>query len=88
MRSFAILRHSAPPGDNEKNKNMNDEDGDVQDLLLKLRAEHRSLDQVISQLSVDLLADQLQLQRLKKRKLQLKDFIARLESRMIPDLNA
>ncbi|MHB8427395.1 MAG: YdcH family protein [Acidiferrobacterales bacterium] len=67
---------------------MNDEDGDVQDLLLKLRAEHRSLDQVISQLSVDLLADQLQLQRLKKRKLQLKDFIARLESRMIPDLNA
>jgi len=39
-------------------------------------------------LSLDLHVDQLQLKRLKKRKLMLKDQIARLESQLIPDLNA
>ena len=66
----------------------NEDSESLWQLLLQLRLEHRGLDQVISQLSADLFADQLQLQRLKKRKLQLKDFISRLESRMIPDLNA
>ncbi len=56
--------------------------------LLELRAEHRNLDEIIERLSADPAVDQLQLRRMKKRKLQLKDFIARLESRMIPDLNA
>ncbi|MDA8364107.1 MAG: YdcH family protein [Gammaproteobacteria bacterium] len=60
----------------------------LQHLLQQLRIEHRNLDQVIGQLSSDLFVDQLQLRRLKKRKLQLKDFIARIESRMIPDLDA
>ena len=65
------------------------EDGeDLQHLLQQLRIEHRNLDQVIVRLSSDLFVDQLQLRRLKKRKLQLKDFIARIESRMIPDLDA
>jgi hypothetical protein len=56
--------------------------------LRQLRIEHRDLDEVISRLSLDLHVDQLQLRRLKKRKLLLKDQIARLESQLIPDLNA
>ncbi len=68
---------------------MDHQDGEaLRQMLLQLRIEHRNLDQTISQLSADLSTDQLQLRRMKKRRLQLKDFIARLESRMIPDLNA
>jgi hypothetical protein len=56
--------------------------------LRALRIEHRDLDEVISRLSMDIHVDELQLKRLKKRKLQLKDQIQQLESRQIPDLNA
>ena len=56
--------------------------------LRQLRIEHRDLDEVIARLSLDLHVDELQLKRLKKRKLNLKDQIARLESQLIPDLNA
>ena len=56
--------------------------------LRKLRIEHRDLDDVISRLSMDFKIDELQMKRLKKRKLMLKDQIARLESQLIPDLNA
>ncbi len=52
--------------------------------LHELRSEHRDLDTVIARLS-DQAIDQLQLQRLKKRKLLLKDEVAWLESRLIPD---
>ncbi len=53
--------------------------------LHELRSEHRDLDTVIVRLSDKGPIDQLQLQRLKKRKLMLKDEIAWLESRLIPD---
>jgi hypothetical protein len=56
--------------------------------LRTLRIEHRDLDDVIHRLQLDLYVDQVQLRRLKKRKLLLKDQIARLESQLIPDLNA
>lgn len=56
--------------------------------LRQLRIEHRDLDEVICRLSLDLHIDELQLKRLKKRKLILKDQITRLESELIPDLNA
>jgi hypothetical protein len=56
--------------------------------LRDLRIEHRDLDDVICRLSMDLYVDELQLRRLKKRKLLLKDQIMRLESGLIPDLNA
>ncbi|RPI15416.1 MAG: DUF465 domain-containing protein [Lysobacterales bacterium] len=56
--------------------------------LRQLRIEHRDLDDVIHRLQLDLYIDQVQLRRLKKRKLLLKDQIARLESQLIPDLNA
>lgn len=56
--------------------------------LRQLRIEHRDLDDVISRLTLDGLSDELQMKRLKKRKLMLKDQIQRLESELIPDLNA
>lgn len=56
--------------------------------LKELRIEHRDLDDVIERLNADLQVDQLRLRRLKKRKLQLKDLIEKVESELIPDLNA
>lgn len=56
--------------------------------LRDLRIEHRDLDDVINRLQLDLYVNEVQLRRLKKRKLLLKDQIARLESELIPDLNA
>jgi len=56
--------------------------------LAELREEHRDLDQAIQRLSEEPWVDQLRLTRLKKRKLKLKDWISRLESRLIPDLDA
>lgn len=56
--------------------------------LKELRISHRDLDDLIDRLSNDPLVDQLRLRRLKKRKLLLKDMIARVESAMIPDIDA
>jgi len=53
-----------------------------------LRSEHRDLDEVIDRLIERAPFDQLQLQRLKKRKLGLKDQITKLESQLIPDIIA
>ncbi len=53
--------------------------------LHQLRSEHRDLDTVIARLADSGPVDQLHLQRLKKRKLALKDELAWLESRLIPD---
>ena len=55
--------------------------------LHELRSERRDLDTVIARLEGQF-CDQLQLQRLKKRKLKLKDEIAWLESRLVPDIIA
>ena len=56
--------------------------------LRALRIEHRDLDEVIDRLTMDIHTNELQLKRLKKRKLMLKDQITRMESQLIPDLNA
>lgn len=56
--------------------------------LEALRIEHRDLDEVILRLVEKPPYDQLQLQRLKKRKLVLKDLIAKLESHLLPDIIA
>lgn len=53
-----------------------------------LEMEHHDLDDVIGRLSADPAQDQLQLRRLKKRKLVLKDQISRLRARLIPDIIA
>jgi hypothetical protein len=74
---------------------VSDEDSNVNTDLFKnierlrqLRIEHRDLDDIISRLTMDFKVDELQMKRLKRRKLMLKDQIARLESQLIPDLNA
>ena len=57
-------------------------------LLAELRVEHRDLDTAIDRLATTFGRDELQLTRMKKRRLLLKDTIARLESKLIPDLDA
>ena len=64
------------------------EEKSIQRRILELQTEHRDLDEVVNQLSESPNTDQLMLRRLKKRKLQLKDQITRLKSRLIPDLDA
>lgn len=61
---------------------------EIAHLLAELRLEHRELDANIKHLATVAAGDELQLSRLKKRKLLLKDNIARLESKLIPDLDA
>lgn len=56
--------------------------------LEELRVEHRDMDDIIMRLSHDPMVDQLQIRRLKKRKLGLKDMIKKLESDLIPDIDA
>jgi hypothetical protein len=70
-----------------------DQDGtdDQQMIINKLRqleSEHRDLDDVIERLADDKPFDQLKLQRLKKRKLILKDEMTLLQSRILPDIIA
>ncbi|MGE0258094.1 MAG: YdcH family protein [Alphaproteobacteria bacterium] len=66
-------------------------DLDVETLKAKLaalRTEHRDLDDVIARIVANGPFDQLQMQRLKKRKLLLKDQISRIESELLPDIIA
>jgi hypothetical protein len=64
---------------------MADQEAEIRLKLQQLRIEHRDLDEVIQRLTADMSVDQLQMRRLKKRKLLLKDMIARLENDLIPD---
>ena len=56
--------------------------------LIELKTEHRDLDDVIDLLGKQVPFDQLLMQRLKKRKLQLKDTINRLQAQLVPDIIA
>lgn len=62
--------------------------GTVEDLLRTLQKQHRELDQQIADLQEAGYRNQLEVQRLKKRKLALKDRIARLSSDRFPDVIA
>jgi hypothetical protein len=62
--------------------------GEIAHLVAELKEEHRDLDAAILRLVEDPSVDQLQLRRMKKRKLKLKDWITYLESQLIPDLDA
>jgi len=53
-----------------------------------LKSEHRDLDEAIAHLSGTVPVDRLHLQRLKKRKLALKDLILKLEAKLLPDIIA
>ena len=65
-----------------------EEKAQIQQRLQALEIEHHDLDDVIDRLAIDPSLDRLQLQRLKKRKLLLKDQIAKLRTRLIPDIIA
>lgn len=60
----------------------------IRQKLAELLSEHRDLDEIIARITRDGPFDQLQIQRLKKRKLALKDQIAQLESELLPDIIA
>jgi hypothetical protein len=63
-------------------------DRDLREQLAKLRAEHRQLDEEILRMESSNTADQLQIKRLKKKKLTLKDQIQSVEDRLLPDIIA
>jgi hypothetical protein len=65
-----------------------DEDQSKQGKLLMLRQQHRDLDAAIESLEASVVADQLQLRRLKKQKLLLKDVIQQVEDSLIPNIIA
>ena len=66
---------------------MDDQDA-IRAKLAALESEHRDLDDVIARITEEVPFDQLQAQRLKKRKLMLKDEITKLRSRLLPDIIA
>lgn len=61
---------------------------DIRRRIVELEVEHRDLDAVIDLLTRDAVHDELQVRRLKKRKLQLKDHITLLKMQLIPDVPA
>ena len=71
-----------------KDKDSDELQGIIQNQIAMMESEHRDLDSVIEQLGEVLPFDQLKLQRLKKRKLVLKDEMAKLQSRILPDIIA
>ena len=72
----------------DQNDNKIETQDEILHHIVMMESEHRNLDAVIEQLGKDLPFDQLKLQRLKKRKLVLKDEIAKLRSRILPDIIA
>jgi len=61
---------------------------ELRNRLFEIRQEHRDLDVAIAALTEAVYKNELQLKRLKKRKLMLKDAISKLEDELIPDLDA
>lgn len=61
---------------------------EIRQRISELGMEHRDLDRAIEALALNPVHDELQLQRLKKRKLHLKDLIAQLERSLVPDIPA
>ncbi len=64
------------------------DDGQIVRRLAELRLEHRDLDKLVARAQEGAALDELAIKRMKKRKLKLKDMIAQLESRLIPDMDA
>jgi hypothetical protein len=88
---FAFIRailNSSPTAEWRTQPMMTIDVESLKERINQLHIEHRDLDDVISRLSQSAAQDQLQLQRLKKRKLYLKDQIALLERQLTPDIPA
>jgi hypothetical protein len=83
--------HPAPlssPVQSRSGQSMNDEPVSLEQQLAGLQVRHRVLDQEIAELEAQPWQDQLQLRRLKKEKLRLKDTMQRIRTLLIPDLDA
>jgi hypothetical protein len=86
---FAAILRPSREGSEEQGRPMESEDiRELRTTLLKLKQEHRDLDSAINALELLGRADPLQLKRLKKKKLFLKDEIARIEDQLLPDIIA
>jgi len=75
-------------GDNMSERLTEEELNDIRKRVVELKLEHRDLDDAIDQLVAIGTFEELKIKRLKRRKLQLKDDIARLENTLIPDILA
>ncbi|MFP6816079.1 MAG: DUF465 domain-containing protein [Pseudomonadales bacterium] len=64
------------------------DNAEIERWLAELKIEHHDLDEVIHHLIQSKHHDSMRVQRLKKRKLKLKDMMTKLESQLIPDLDA
>ena len=80
------LRFGGPAFEESDMQRQNDRE--LRDELVKLRAEHRQLDDEILDLEVSGSVDQLLIRRLKKKKLALKDQITKIEDQLLPDIIA
>jgi len=60
----------------------------IRQRIVELQVEHRDLDQIIARLAAEATHDELQLRRLKKRKLQIKDELVVLQIQLVPDIPA
>ena len=87
MRTVVDQRQFRGRGLSATRPGVND-DEDPATTLEALKAEHRALDEQIAALSAHGAADQLELARLKKRKLRLKDHIEQIADSNIPDIIA
>jgi hypothetical protein len=86
---FTAILRPVPGGSEEQGRPMESEDiRELRATLAKLKQEHRDLDSAINALELSGRADPLQLKRLKKKKLYLKDEIARIEDQLLPDIIA
>lgn len=65
-----------------------DDTEDLRQKLEQLQSEHRDLDDVIARIAEKAPYDQLQVRRLKKRKLMLRDMISKIEAMLVPDIIA
>jgi hypothetical protein len=83
--AFSLLKYRLKQPSPERAMIPNEE---IQRRIVELEVEHRDLDSVIDLLTRDARHDDLQLRRLKKRKLQLKDHITLLKMQLIPDIPA
>ena len=90
-RQSGLSLLDTPPEALHRNGSMMSEQSDEQELrmeLARLRQEHRDLDTAVAALAATQTADALQLQRLKKKKLLLKERIVSLEDQLFPDIIA
>jgi hypothetical protein len=86
---FAAILSPVPEASKEQGTSMESEEiRELRATLLRLKQEHRDLDSAINALEESGRADALQLKRLKKKKLYLKDEIARIEDQLLPDIIA